>query len=85
MFLNRLKLPLACLVICLVSAVGIGLTHFAAAGQADKKQPLPEQPVKKPKIDEVKDDLTLKLKGKWINVDKDPHAAKRIIIENKDD
>jgi RNA polymerase sigma factor (sigma-70 family) len=85
MFFNRFKLPLACLVICVVSVVGMHLTHFAAAGQDDKKQATPEQPVNKPKIDDATADLTLKLKGKWINVDEGSVGDKRIIIEHKDD
>src|SRR5262249_7492518 len=64
---------------------GMTLTHFAAAGPDDKKQPAPEQPVKKPKVDDAAGDLTLKLKGKWINVSEKSGAARRIIIENKDD
>jgi len=40
--------------------------------------------VKKPKVDDATDDLTLKLKGKWINVD-ERSRFKRVIFEHKDD
>jgi RNA polymerase sigma-70 factor (ECF subfamily) len=90
MFFKRYTLPLACLVIGVLGVVGVTITHLAAAGPDDKKQATPEQPTKEqpakqPKIDDTADDLTLKLKGKWINVIEKPRAAKRIIIENKDD
>ncbi len=85
MFFNRFKLPLVCLAICVASVVGMSLTHFATAGQTDKKQATPEQPVKKPKIEEATDDLTSKLKGKWINVDEGSLGDMQIVIEHKDD
>ena len=90
MFFQRFKLPLACLAICVVSAVGMNLTHFAAAGQDDTKRATPEQPVKeqstkKLKVDEATNDLTFQLKGKWINVDERSVGPKRIVVENKDD
>lgn len=84
MLLRRLKLPLVCLAMCVVGAIGLPLTDFAAAGPDDKKQAAPEQPVKTPKADDADGKLPSKLKGKWINVDERLRRVKRITIENKD-
>jgi RNA polymerase sigma factor (sigma-70 family) len=84
MFFNRFKVLLAFLVIFIVSGVGITVTHFAVAGQDDGKPTTAERPVKASKVDDEAEDLTVKLKGKWVNVDKESYF-KRIVIENTDD
>jgi hypothetical protein len=91
MFIKRFKLPLACLVVGLVGVAGIGLTHFADAGQSEKKQATPDkplanlgQPLKEPKTEKPPGDMTSKLKGTWVNVD-GGSDFKKIIIKNKDD
>ena len=67
----------------MIDAVIYGMIPSA---NTDRRRILPPaNRSKKPKIDEATDDLRLKLKGTWINVDEGSLGDTRITIENKDD